>query len=108
MGIGVEEVKEGGRQCGIHNSFAMIVYHHFHIIIVSSFLIQQFNKKETQHGTSTHNNPSPNLYLQSSSPSPSPSDELRIVLYCELRLFSIRKKLPTAKIVLRWRLKMPW
>lgn len=33
---------------------------------------------------------------------------LLIVLYCELRDFNILKKLPTAKIVLRWRWKIPW
>jgi len=40
-------------------------------------------------------------YLTSSMSSP--SEELRIVLYCELRLRSIRRKLPTAKIVRRCR-----
>lgn len=39
------------------------------------------------------------LYLGSSSP----SDALRIVLYCELRDFSIRMKLPMAKMVRRCR-----
>lgn len=44
------------------------------------------------------------FYLVSSSP----SDELRIVLYCELRVRSIRKKLPTANMVRLWRWKIPW
>lgn len=44
------------------------------------------------------------IYLVSSSP----SELLRIVLYCELRLRNIRKKLPTANIVRRWRWNMPW
>lgn len=45
-------------------------------------------------------------YLTSSMSSP--SDELLIVLYCELRLRSIRRKLPTAKMVRRCRWNIPW
>ena len=38
----------------------------------------------------------------------SSSLELLIELYCEFRDLSILKKLPIAKIVLRWRWKIPW
>lgn len=48
------------------------------------------------------------LVILSYRASSSPSDELRIVLYCEFRDFSILRKLPTAKIVRRWRWKIPW
>lgn len=44
------------------------------------------------------------IYLVSSSP----SELLRMVLYCEFRVRNIRRKLPTAKIVRRWRWKIPW
>lgn len=52
----------------------------------------------------TTNKSSPQIYRVSSSK----SDELLIVLYWELRVFNILKKLPTAKMVRRWRWKMPW
>lgn len=71
----------------ICNMFVGIIMQHKHWMIQKNFSI---------------------IYRGSSSPSPSPSDELLMELYCEFLLFSIRRKLPIAKIVRRWRWKMPW
>jgi len=65
------------------------------------FSVNYLNPKSTHRHYTKENKKNKERKILSYRPSSSPSDELRIVLYAELRLRNIRKKLPTANIVRR-------